>query len=276
MPNPAPALFDTHTHLSEAAFDADRADVLARARAQGIEEMLVVGYDLPSSASAVALAEKEGLYAAAGIQPHYAAQTGTKEIARLRALLRHPGVVALGEIGLDYYRNRSPRAEQQRLLQELLSLARELDLPVVIHCREAYPDMLEMLRRAGPGLRGVMHCYSGTLAQAREFIALGFYISIAGPVTYPKAPKVWEVAAGVPLERLLLETDCPWLPPQSQRGRRNEPAFLRETAARVAELRGLSLSALAQAATDNARTLFLSSRSTCPQRSRCRSAMGST
>jgi len=253
---PPPELFDSHTHLNEAAFSGDLPAVLERARQQGVREMLVVGYDLPSSAHAVSLARKYGLYAAVGIQPHYAHQTGPRELARLEELARDPRVVALGEIGLDYYRDRSPRPQQRRLLGELLSLARALDLPVVIHCREAFADLLEDLGREGKGWRGVMHCFSGTVEQARDFLALGLHLSLAGPVTYPRAPKLWRVAQEVPLERLLLETDCPWLPPQPHRGERNEPAYLIYTAARVAELRQEPLEAVAQATCRNARALF--------------------
>ena len=249
-------LFDTHTHLNVEAFDADRPAVLERARCAGLRQMLVVGFDLESSRSAAALAAAEGLYAAAGIQPHYAGQTERKELEQLRRLAQQPAVVALGEIGLDYYRNRAPQAEQRLLFQEQLALARELDLPVVIHSREAADDMLATLRQAGRGLRGVMHCYSGTLEQARALVALGLYISIAGPVTYPKAAQTWQVATEVPLDRLLIETDCPWLPPQHHRGERNEPAYVRDVAARIAELRGLSLEQVATATTRNARGLF--------------------
>ncbi len=250
------ALFDTHTHLNAAAYDQDRAAVIKQARQQGVPGMVVVGFDLPSSRSAITVAREHGLWATAGIQPHYAGETGPQELAQLRSLAQDPAIVALGEIGLDYYRDRAPRREQRQLFRAQLGLARELDLPVVIHSRESFADLLVDLLEAGSGLRGVMHCYSGTWPQARDFLALGLYISIAGPVTYPKASKTWQVAAQVPLDRLLLETDCPWLPPQSHRGKRNEPAYLSETAARVAELRELPLEALAQATTANAHRLF--------------------
>lgn len=249
-------LFDTHTHLNVEAYAADRPAVLERARQAGVREMLVVGFDLESSRAAAALAVEEGLYAAVGIQPHYAGETGRGELEQLRRLAQEPGVVALGEMGLDYYRDRALRPEQQRLFREQLALARELGLPVVIHSREAADDTLTILQEAGRELGGVMHCYSGTLEQAQQFLALGLYISIAGPVTYPKAAKTWEVAAHVPLERLLIETDCPWLTPQRHRGRRNEPAYVREVAERIAELRGLALDEIAAASTRNARVLF--------------------
>jgi len=257
MDNAIPiTLFDTHTHLNVTAYDDDRPAVLARARQAGVRQMLVVGYDLESSRAAVALTVQDGLYAAVGIQPHYAGETGPPELGQIRHLAQRPGVVALGEIGLDYYRNRAPHPEQQDLFRAQLEMARELELPVVIHSREATADLLAIMQEAGQGLRGVMHCYSGTLEQAREFITLGMYISIAGPVTYPKAAKTWEVATHVPLDRLLVETDCPWLAPQRYRGKRNEPAYVREVAARIAELRGLSLQEVAAATARNAQTLF--------------------
>lgn len=251
-----PELFDSHTHLNEAAFADDLPAVLERARQQGVRGMLIVGYDLPSSDRAVTLAREYGLYAAVGIQPHFAHRTGPREIARLEELAQDPTVVALGEIGLDYYRDRSPRSEQRRLFRTLLSLARTLDLPVVIHCREAFPDLLEDLRQEGEGWRGVMHCFSGTAEQARDFLSLGMYLSLAGPVTYPHAPKLWQVARELPLDRLLLETDCPWLPPQPYRGERNEPAYLVYTASRIAELRREPLEVVAQATCRNAQVLF--------------------
>lgn len=254
--------FDTHTHLYVAAFDDDRPAVLERARQRGVRDMVVVGFDLPSSAKAVALAEAEpGLYASVGIQPHYADQVGPEEIEHLASITEHPAVVALGEIGLDYYRDRAPRHRQRQLFQTQLALARELALPVVIHCREALEDLLEVLQQAGTAFDGVMHCFSGTVGQAHAFIDLGLYISIAGPVTYPRAAKTWQVAQEIPLERLLIETDCPWLPPQPHRGQRNEPAYVVETAARIAELRAIPLEQLARATTGNAHRLFLRRRS---------------
>jgi TatD DNase family protein len=242
------------------AFDHDRPDVLRRAQENGVREIVVVGFDLPSSNLALDLAKEAGLYAAVGIQPHYAGQVDEDTFDQIRLLSEASQVVALGEIGLDYYRDRAPRAQQRQLFRRQLALARELDLPVVIHSREATADLLQDLLEAGRGLPGVMHCFSGTLADARDFLALGFYISIAGPVTYPRAAKTWEVAQNIPLNRLLIETDCPWLPPQSHRGKRNEPAYLLETAVRIAELRAISLESLAQHTTQNAHNLFLSGR----------------
>lgn len=250
------SLFDTHTHLNAEAFAADLFEVLQRARSQGVERMLVVGFDLPSSRATLALTHEEGLYAAVGIQPHYAGETGPRELAALRQLAASAGVVALGEIGLDYYRDRAPRSAQRALFRQQLALAQELGLPVVIHAREAFADLLEELRQAGPGLRGVMHCFSGTPQEACAFLELGLYLSIAGPVTYPRATRLAEVVRLVPRDRLLLETDCPWLPPQRHRGQRNEPAYLREIAEQVAALRGETVEEIARCTTENARALF--------------------
>lgn len=255
------SLFDTHTHLAVEQFDQDRAAVIERAHDCRVREMLVVGYDLPSSRAALKLAQQEpGLYAAVGIQPHYAVETEPAHLAEVRQLAQDPCAVAIGEIGLDYYRNRAPHPEQRRLFRAQLDLARDLEMPIVIHSRDAFGDMLEDLSGPGKGLQGVMHCFSGTLEQAHHFVALGFYVSIAGPVTYPRAEKIWQVAQLVPLERLLIETDCPWLAPQAHRGKRNEPAYLLEIATRIAELRGLPLEQIAQATTANARALFLQRR----------------
>ena len=249
-------LFDTHTHLNTEAFASDLAAVLERARSQGVERMLVVGFDLPSSRAAVALTREAGLYAAVGIQPHYAGEIGPHELEELRCLAQEPGVVALGEIGLDYYRDRAPRHAQRELLRQQLSLALELGLPVVIHARDAFAELLAELREAGPGLRGVMHCFSGSPLEAQEYLELGLFLSIAGPVTYPRATRLAEVVRLIPSDRLLLETDCPWLAPQRYRGTRNEPAYLPEIARQVAALRGESLNEVARVTTRNARTLF--------------------
>ncbi len=250
------SFFDTHTHLNVEAFAPDLPQVLQRARSQGVERMLIVGFDLPSSEAALDLARAQGLHAAVGIQPHYAGETGSRELEMLRRLAGQPGVVALGEIGLDYYRDRAPRPAQRALFRKQLALALELGLPVVIHAREAFGDLLEELRQAGPGLRGVMHCFSGTPQEAYAFLELGLYISIAGPVTYPRATRLAEVVRLVPRDRLLLETDCPWLPPQRHRGQRNEPAYLLEIAQEVAVLRGETLEEIARNTTENARALF--------------------
>lgn len=254
----SPIFFDTHAHLHFPEFAADLSDVLQRARAAGVRFMLTIGTDVADSRAAVALAEQHpDVYAAVGIHPHDAAQadeTALEELERLAAT--SPKVVAIGEIGLDYYRNLSPREIQVRVFQDQLSLARRLRRPVLVHCREAHADALDILRGGMPGAGGIMHCFSGDVAVARQCLDLGLLISLAGPVTYPTARKLPEVVKLVPPERLVVETDCPFLPPQPYRGKRNEPAYLPITAARVAELKGRSVEELGPLMTRNALMLF--------------------
>ncbi len=253
-------LVDSHVHLDLPAYDADRAQVLERAAEAGVAWMVDVGADLPSSHRAVSLTEREPrIRAAVGVHPHDAATLTAGALAELRVLATHPRVVAIGEIGLDYYRDLSPRPVQRRAFADQLALALELGLPVIVHSRDAHADTLATLRAAaGPGgrLRGVMHCFSGDAALARDVVGLGLHIGVAGPVTYPRATALAEVVRQAPLERLLVETDSPYLAPQAQRGRRNEPAFVALVAERVAGLRGLSPATLARATSDNARALF--------------------
>ncbi|MDA8219155.1 MAG: TatD family hydrolase [Dehalococcoidales bacterium] len=254
------ALVDTHAHLDDKAFDADRAEIMPRARAAGVSYVLTAGTDLPSSRQAVALAaDHEGVYAAVGVHPHEAAHLDEATLSELRLLAGQPKVVAIGEVGLDFYRDLSPRPQQQAALRAHLALAQELDLPVIVHDRDAHAEVLAALRawRQGyPQARGVLHAFSGDEAMAREAIELGFYISFAGPLTFPKADKLRHLAAALPLERLLVETDCPYLTPVPLRGRRNEPANVRLVAEKLAEVRGITLAEAAQATTANARQLF--------------------
>ncbi len=247
-------LFDTHAHLHGDEFAADREAVLARARAAGVGRVLTVGTDPASSRQAVALAAAHAdIHAAVGIHPHDAAQADDAALAELAALLRAPEVVAVGEIGLDYYRNLSPHDAQLAALRAQLTLARLARKPVLLHCREAHADLLAVLDAEGVAeVGGIMHCFSGDLAVARRCLDLGLLISIAGPVTYPNARRLAEVVRGLGLERLVLETDCPYLPPQPWRGQRNEPAYLTATAARVAELCGAPVATVAAETTRNA------------------------
>lgn len=254
----SPELFDTHAHLHFPDFAADLPDVLARARAAGVREMLMVGADVESSHAALALARREaGLWATAGIHPHDAASADEPAFEAIERLARDPRVVAVGEIGLDYFRDLSPRDTQARVFRRLLDLARAVGKPVVVHCRDAHDDVLRLLREARvQEVGGVMHCFSGDAAIARASLDLGLHISIAGPVTYPSARSLPEVVRMVPADRLVVETDCPYLPPQPYRGKRNEPAYVAITAARVAELRGEPLPPLAARMAANARALF--------------------
>lgn len=256
---------DAHAHLDFPEFDADRPAVIQRARAAGVAAILNVGADLPSSRQAVALADQYDLvYAAVGMHPHDAKKLDGATLAEFRDLARHPKVVAVGEIGLDFYRNLSPPEVQRRAFHAQLAWAAQLGKPVIIHDREAHREVLAMLTDWAAGLQdsplagrlGVLHTFSGDQAMAERAVELGFYISISGPVTYPNARRLAEIVKALPLDRLLIETDCPFLTPHPYRGRRNEPAYVRLVAERVAELRGMSVEELAQATMASARRLL--------------------
>ncbi|GAB6934903.1 TatD family hydrolase [Calditerricola yamamurae] len=252
-------LIDTHAHVNDAQFDADRDAVLARAREAGVARMIIVGYNRATIPSALALADRhEDLFAAIGWHPHDAAACTEEDLAWVQRLAREHGkVVAIGEIGLDYYRDGAPRDTQQAVFRRQLTLARHLGLPVIIHCRDAYADVLEVLREEGADeIGGVMHCFTADWETAKAFLDLGFYLGIGGVVTFKSGEAVREVAQKAPLDRLLLETDCPYLAPVPHRGKRNEPAYLRHTAEVVASVRSISVEELAAATTENAARLF--------------------
>jgi TatD DNase family protein len=252
-------LVDTHAHLHFPEFAPDLDAVLERARAAGVRAIVTVGTDRETSRAAVALAERlPGVYATVGIHPHDAGAAEEADFAELEALARQsPAVVALGEMGLDFFRNLSPRDAQERVFGRQLELARRVQKPVVIHCREAHARALEILAEADVGaVGGVMHCFSGDPEVARRCLDLGLHISLAGPVTYRNAGVLPDVARLVPEGRLVVETDSPYLPPQPYRGRRNEPAWVAVTAERVAELRGAAPAAAAARLADTAAQLF--------------------
>jgi TatD DNase family protein len=254
---------DSHAHIDGDEFDADRDEVVARAREAGVRAILNVGTGDPHGGNferAVAVAEAyEGVYAAAGVHPHDARLYDEAAERLLLKVLRGSGrVVALGETGLDYHYDNSPREVQREVFARQLRLARAEGLPVIIHSREADEETAEILRREleGSGTSGVMHCFGGGPALAEAALGLGFYVSFAGNVTFKKAEPLREVAAAVPLERLLVETDCPYLAPVPHRGRRNEPAFAVETARFLAELRGVSHDELGRVTSENFSRLF--------------------
>lgn len=254
-------LFDSHTHLQLHDFDADRPDIIARAADAGVQQMLCIGFSEATSTQATELAEKhEGIHATVGIHPHEASHLTEATLDRLRNWADSSSVVALGEMGLDFYRNLSPREDQYHAFEVQLQLAAELRLPVVIHDRDAHDEILRVLQNHRGRVRGVMHCFSGDWEMAKKCMDLGFVISIAGPVTYRKSHQLQDVATRVPISRLLIETDCPWLAPQFRRGKRNEPSYVRAVAERVAKLRGISFDELASATTANAASLFLNGR----------------
>jgi len=250
-------LVDTHAHLQWASFDKDREDVIRRARKVNVKYIVNIGFDLDGSKEAIELAEKhEGLYATVGIHPHNASQLNENILDKLRKLSENPKVVAIGETGLDYYRNLSPKEAQKKAFEAQLFLAEELGLPVVIHDREAHADTLEILSKFKGKINGIMHCFSGSREMAEQCIKSDFYISFAGPVTFPSSYKLHETAKGIDLNKILLETDSPWLAPQEMRGKRNEPSFLLFTAKKIAMLKGISVDELAEATTENAKEIF--------------------
>lgn len=250
-------LIDTHTHLHLPHFDADREATIARARDAGVIRIIEIGYDLESSRRAVDLAaQHEGIYAVVGIQPHYAREAGDTWLAEIRRLAVQPKVVAIGEIGLDYFHDRAPHDAQERLFRDQLLLARELGLPVVIHSRDAQEDTVRVLRDAARGQPGIMHSFSGGWGYAEACLEVGFYLSLSGPLTYAKATELHDVARRAPLDRLLVETDSPYLPPHPYRGKRNEPAYVRLVAESLAVLRGLMLEVVAAALWQNAAEVF--------------------
>lgn len=250
-------VFDTHCHLEDERFEADREQAWGRMRAAGVERCCCVGSDLASSGRCLAFAQAHpGVYAAAGVHPHEAKDAQPDYLAALRALLREEKNVALGEIGLDYYYDLSPREMQKRVLAEQVALALEMDKPVIFHIRDAHGDMVNFFRACSRLPSGVIHCFSGSPEIAREYVKMGFYISFAGPLTFKKAPHLWEAAQSVPLERLLVETDSPYLSPEPLRGRRNEPANVVHVLEKLAALRGLSREEMAEITWENACRLY--------------------
>jgi TatD DNase family protein len=252
---------DSHTHLDSSDFDIDRAAVVQRARESGIEKILAIGSGGgPGTLDcAINLAEEfEGLDASIGIHPHEAATASEDDFQQLLEWARLPKVVAWGEIGLDFHYNHSPREVQTAVFARQLRLAAETELPVIIHTREAENETLKILREGWreTGISGVFHCYSGSLELALAGIEMGFFVSFSGMLTFPKAQNIRDVAHQLPLECLLIETDSPYLAPVPYRGKRNEPAFVIETAKALAQLRGLTLEAVAKQTAENYRRVF--------------------
>ena len=248
---------DSHAHLQWSSFDEDREKVINRAREADVKYIVNIGFDLKGSNQAIALAEKyEGLYATIGIHPHNAKEFNEGVLDNLWQLSENPKVVAIGEIGLDYYRNLSPKATQQKAFEDQLFLAQELGLPVVIHDGEAHADVLKTIARFKGKLNGILHCFSGSREMAEQCVKMRYYISFAGPITFPRAHRLRQTVKHIDLNKILIETDCPWLTPQEMRGKRNEPAFLPLIAEEIANLRGISLVDLAEVTTKNAKKIF--------------------
>lgn len=255
------SFLDAHAHLDDPDFDADREAVIERAHAAGLRYLLAVGGGTgPDNLKApIAIAEShDWIYATAGVHPHEARHFNEAHAGEIRRLARHPKVIGIGEIGLDYYYEHSPRETQQQVLIRQFELARELRLPVIIHCRDAWADLAELVHEhwRGSGLGGLLHCFTGARDDAFKFLDWGFLISFAGNLTFKKAEDLRAVAREVPLESLLTETDCPYLAPVPHRGKRNEPAYVREVTRELATLRGLSEEEMGQHAVRNFARFF--------------------
>ena len=256
-----PIFFDSHCHLNDEAFTTDVGEVLFRARTAGVREVLVAGYDLSSSQQALKLATVHPeVYAAVGVHPHDAKTVAPDVLREVEKMLDQEKVVALGEIGLDFHYDYSPREVQKAVFRSFLELAKKKDKPVIIHDREAHGETLAILEevaaRHGGGVCGVMHCYAASPEMLPAFLTLGLYISVAGPLTFKNAKKLPEVISLVPEDRLLIETDAPYLTPCSYRGRRNEPMYVKEVARRVAEIWGKSIREVAEVTRNNAYRCF--------------------
>jgi len=249
---------DSHAHIQLSQFNRDRDAVLKRAHDSALSAMLVIGFDVETSRGAVELAEKhENIYATVGMHPHDAKDLTPDALQTFRDLAAHPKVTALGEMGLDYYRNLSSRRVQKAAFEKQLDMAEELNMPIVIHNRNAYMDILPILEARRGKLRGVLHCFTGDVELMHRSLDIEFHIGIGGIVTYPNATDVQAVARAVPADRLLIETDCPWLAPQFRRGKRNEPAYVRAVAEKIAELRCTAVETIGEITTKNFRELFL-------------------
>ena len=249
-------LLDTHAHLLSEKFDEDRQALIAALPEQGITGLIEVGTDIETSEKAAQLAsEVDYIYAAIGVHPHDAGEMQSDDIENLTALAKRPKVVAIGEIGLDYHYDFSPREVQREVFSRQLALAVKLNLPAIIHMREATQDTLALLREH-TDLRGVMHCFSGSAETAELCLGLGLHVSFTGSVTFKNARKVVEAAAVVPLNRLMAETDCPYLSPEPVRGRRNDPSNVRYVLAKLAEIKGITPDEMGEINIENAKGLF--------------------
>jgi TatD DNase family protein len=251
-------IIDTHAHLQDKKLRGNLDNVLSRAQQSGVEKIICVGYDLPSSQEAVLLARKyKQIYAAVGIHPHDAKTLTLEVLGKLRDLAKDPRVVAIGEIGLDYFRDLSPRDKQKEAFIEQIKLAQEIRKPIIIHDRDANQDVIDIVKKQRAGINGgIMHCFSGNLPLAMESIKEGFYISFAGPLTYKNAKKAQEVVAKIPQNRLLVETDCPYLTPEPLRGKMNEPAHVCYVVQKMAEIRQQHPDEIAYLTSRNAREVY--------------------
>ncbi|RJP59662.1 MAG: TatD family deoxyribonuclease [Deltaproteobacteria bacterium] len=254
-------LVDSHAHLDLPEFDDDRSEVIKRAKESGIDYILNIGINSESCSKAIKLADSyDFIYASIGIHPHDAKDVDENTYAVLKSLANNKKVLAFGEIGLDFYRNLSPKGIQIKRFREQINLANELKLPVIIHNRDAHKETLKILKEEGAkNLGGIIHCFSGNYSMAKSCIDMGFYISIPGTITFPKAGELQEIVKKLPLSKIMIETDCPFLTPVPYRGKRNEPSFVRYVAEKIASLKDTSLEEVAEITSQNFRSLFASS-----------------
>lgn len=261
-------LIDSHAHLTDRKLMAELRDVLSRAFEAEVEAIVTIGTDPADSREVAALvdvapgkqaeagADWPAIFGVVGVHPHEAKIVTDDVLAELAELAQGERIVAIGECGLDFYRDLSPRDQQEIAFVQQIGLARELDLPLVIHSRDAHTRTMEILEREAAGMSGVVHCFSGDQRIANRVLDLGMYIGVDGPITYPKSDRLREVVRHVPLDRLMVETDCPYLTPQQYRGKRNEPAYVIYVAEAVAQVKGISFDEVARTTTENVRELF--------------------
>ena len=252
-------IIDTHAHINSEQFDQDRPDVVARALAAGVGAIINMGDTMESSKACLALSrEFDCCYAGVGVHPEEAFPMTDKDLAQLAQWAKDQKVVAVGEIGLDYYweKDHDKRPLQRDIFIKQLDLARQLALPVCIHNREAHGDTLEIIKKEGKGIQGVMHCFSGSMEMARELVKMGWYIGVDGPLTFKNAAKLPEIIKEIPLEYILAETDCPYMAPTPMRGKRNEPAYVKYVVEKIAEFRNESFEKIAMQTTRNAKNLY--------------------
>ncbi|MEC3609626.1 TatD family hydrolase [Bacillus glycinifermentans] len=251
-------LFDTHAHLNAEQFNEDLEDVIARAKEEKVENIVVVGFDRPTIKRVMELIETyDFIYAAIGWHPVDAIDMTDEDLAWIKELSSHEKVVAIGEMGLDYHWDKSPKDVQKEVFRKQIALAKEVGLPIVIHNRDATEDVVTILREEGAEeVGGIMHCFTGSAEVAKECINMNFYLSFGGPVTFKNAKKPKEVVKQVPNDRLLIETDCPYLTPHPFRGKRNEPSYVKLVAEQIAELKGMTYEEVAAITTENAKKLF--------------------
>lgn len=251
-------LFDTHVHLNDDQFENDLDVVIQRAQQNGVKKMVVVGFDRKTIKKAIELIDQyDFLYASIGWHPVDAINMSEEDLSWIEEQAKHPKVVALGEMGLDYHWDKSPASIQKEVFRKQIRLAKKLKMPIIIHNREATEDVVHILREENAAeVGGIMHCFSGSVETAKECMKMNFLISLGGPVTFKNAKKPKEVAVEIPLDRLLIETDCPYLAPHPMRGKRNEPAYVKLVAEQIAELKGISFAEVAEKTTANAKKLF--------------------